>query len=71
MLRLSPRRRQPGIPPPKDPDFISPVGIGQPRLKPVVVAVQGATNTVGHELFLAADEACAKAGLDQIRERLK
>ena len=44
-----------GILPPKDQDFINPVGIGQPRQKPLVVAVQGATNTVGHELFLAAD----------------
>jgi enoyl-CoA hydratase/carnithine racemase len=44
-----------GILPPKDPDFINPVGLGQPRQKPLVVAVQGATNTVGHELFLAAD----------------
>jgi enoyl-CoA hydratase len=44
-----------GTLPPKDPDFVNPVGIGQPRLKPLVVAVQGATNTVGHEFFLAAD----------------
>jgi enoyl-CoA hydratase len=44
-----------GILPPKDPDFINPIGIGPPRLKPLVVAVQGATNTAGHELFLAAD----------------
>src|SRR5580700_3897893 len=44
-----------GILPPKDPDFINPIGIGPPRLKPLVVAVQGATNTAGHEIFLAAD----------------
>jgi enoyl-CoA hydratase/carnithine racemase len=44
-----------GILPPKDPDFINPAGIGQPRLKPVVVAVQGAVNSIGHELTLAAD----------------
>lgn len=44
-----------GILPPKDPDFINPVGIGPSRIKPLVVAVQGATNTVGHEIFLAAD----------------
>lgn len=44
-----------GILPPKDPDFINPIGIGPPRLKPLVVAVQGATNTAGHEFFLAAD----------------
>jgi enoyl-CoA hydratase/carnithine racemase len=44
-----------GILPPKDPDFVNPVGAGEPRQKPLVVAVQGATNTVGHEFFLAAD----------------
>ena len=42
--------------PPKDPEWINPVGVAQPsRVKPLVVAVQGATRTVGHELFLAAD----------------
>jgi enoyl-CoA hydratase/carnithine racemase len=44
-----------GILPPKDADYVNPVGIGPPRLKPLVVAVQGATYTVGHEFFLAAD----------------
>jgi enoyl-CoA hydratase/carnithine racemase len=44
-----------GVLPPKDPDFINPVGIAQQRVKPLVVAVQGATNTAGHEMFLAAD----------------
>jgi len=44
-----------GILPPKDPDFVNPVGAGEPRQKPLVVAVQGATNTAGHEFFLAAD----------------
>jgi enoyl-CoA hydratase len=44
-----------GILPPKDPDFIGPAGIDQRRAKPVVVAVQGAVNSIGHELFLAAD----------------
>ena len=42
--------------PPKDPDFINPVGIRPPlRSKPVVVSVQGGTKYLGHELFLAAD----------------
>jgi enoyl-CoA hydratase len=42
--------------PPKDPDFINPVGVKPPlRAKPVVVAVQGGTKYLGHELFLAAD----------------
>jgi enoyl-CoA hydratase len=42
--------------PPKDPDYISAVGITETRwTKPVVVAVQGATKFIGHELFLAAD----------------
>ena len=42
--------------PPKDPDFIQPAGLRAPsRTKPVVVAVQGATRTVGHELMLACD----------------
>lgn len=44
-----------GIFPVKDPDFIGPVGTTQRRAKPLVVAVQGATNNIGHELFLAAD----------------
>ncbi len=44
-----------GILPPKDPDWINPVGTGERRVKPLVVAVQGATNTAGHEFFLAAD----------------
>jgi enoyl-CoA hydratase len=45
-----------GVLPPKDPDFINPVGIKPPfRAKPVVVAVQGGTKYLGHELFLAAD----------------
>jgi enoyl-CoA hydratase len=42
--------------PPKDPDYISPLGTTETRWsKPVVVAVQGATKFIGHELFLAAD----------------
>jgi enoyl-CoA hydratase len=42
--------------PPKDADFLNPLNLAQPgRSKPVVVAVHGATRTVGHELFLAAD----------------
>ena len=42
--------------PPKDPDFIGPLGFQPPfRSKPVVVAVHGATKLGGHELFLAAD----------------
>jgi enoyl-CoA hydratase/carnithine racemase len=37
-------------------EFIDPVGTVPPRReKPLVVAVQGKTQTVGHELFLAAD----------------
>lgn len=44
-----------GILPSKDPDFVNPVGIGQMRLKPVVVALQGSINSIGHELALAAD----------------
>jgi enoyl-CoA hydratase len=45
-----------GILPPKDPDFINALGLTPPfRTKPVVVAAQGGTKTVGHELFLAAD----------------
>jgi enoyl-CoA hydratase/carnithine racemase len=42
--------------PPKDSDFLNPLGLRPPlRSKPVVVAVQGATRTLGHEYFLAAD----------------
>jgi enoyl-CoA hydratase len=45
-----------GILPPKDPDFINPLGLRPPvRTKPVVVAVQGHTTSVGDELFLSAD----------------
>jgi enoyl-CoA hydratase len=45
-----------GVLPPKDPDFINPLGLKPPlRSKPVVVAVQGGTKYLGHELFLAAD----------------
>jgi enoyl-CoA hydratase len=44
-----------GVLPPKDPDFINPLNLGEPRRKPVVVALQGAANSVGHELALAAD----------------
>jgi enoyl-CoA hydratase/carnithine racemase len=45
-----------GVLPPKDPDFINPIGLKPPlRSKPVVVAVQGGTKYLGHELFLAAD----------------
>ena len=45
-----------GILPPKDPDYIGPLGLRPPvRTKPVVVAVQGGTQAAGHELFLAAD----------------
>lgn len=39
-----------------DPGIIQPLNIFAPfRSKPVVVAVQGATQRMGHELFLAAD----------------
>jgi enoyl-CoA hydratase len=42
--------------PPKDPDYINPVGLKPPyRSKPVVVAVRGGTKYLGHELFLASD----------------
>lgn len=45
-----------GVLPPKDPDFINPIGLRPPlRSKPVVVAVHGGTKYLGHELFLAAD----------------
>lgn len=43
--------------PSKDPDYINPLNysIGRQRTKPLVVAVQGMTQLVGHELFLASD----------------
>jgi enoyl-CoA hydratase len=45
-----------GILPPKDPDFINPLGLRPPtRTKPVVVAVHGLTQSVGDELCLYAD----------------
>jgi len=45
-----------GILPPKDSDYIGPLGLRPPvRTKPVVVAAQGGTQAAGHELFLAAD----------------
>jgi enoyl-CoA hydratase len=45
-----------GTYPPKDPDFLHPLNARPPfRTKPIVVAVQGRTGAVGHELFLAAD----------------
>ena len=45
-----------GAIPPKDPDWINPVGLRPPyRTKPVVVAVHGQTMLGGHENFLAAD----------------
>ncbi len=45
-----------GTIPVKDPDYISLLGLTPPlRSKPVVVAVQGGTQLVGHEFFLAAD----------------
>jgi enoyl-CoA hydratase/carnithine racemase len=45
-----------GILPPKDPDYINPLGLRLPiRTKPVIAAVQGQTTSVGDELFLAAD----------------
>jgi enoyl-CoA hydratase/carnithine racemase len=48
--------------PPKDPDFVAPLGLQPPyRIKPVVVAVQGATKFGGHELFLAQDIRVAAA----------
>jgi enoyl-CoA hydratase/carnithine racemase len=51
-----------GLLPPKDPDFLNPLGLRPPlRSKPVVVAVQGGTKYVGHELFLAADIRVAAA----------
>lgn len=45
-----------GLLPPKDPDYINPLGLRPPvRTKPVVVAAQGGTQAAGHELFLASD----------------
>jgi enoyl-CoA hydratase len=45
-----------GILPPKDLDIINPLGLRPPfSSKPVVVAVQGHTLSVGDELFLSAD----------------
>jgi enoyl-CoA hydratase len=45
-----------GTLPPKDPDFINPLGLRPPiRTKPVIVAVQGHASSVGDELVLAAD----------------
>ena len=42
--------------PPKDPDFLQPLNLLSPlRTKPLIVAVQGAVRTVGHELMLAGD----------------
>jgi enoyl-CoA hydratase/carnithine racemase len=42
--------------PPRDPDYINPVGLKPPyRSKPVVVAVHGGTKYLGHELFLASE----------------
>jgi len=42
--------------PPKDPDYINPVGLRPPcRLKPVVIAVHGGTKYLGHELLLSSD----------------
>jgi enoyl-CoA hydratase len=42
--------------PPKDPDYINPIGLRPPyRSKPVVIAVHGGTKYLGHELFLASD----------------
>jgi len=47
--------RAAGILPPKDP-VINALGLRPPfRTKPVVVAVQGRTQSVGHELLLSAD----------------
>jgi enoyl-CoA hydratase len=47
---------QAGIIPVKDPDYIGLLGLAPPlRTKPLVIAVQGGTQFVGHELFLAAD----------------
>ena len=45
-----------GVLPPKDPEFINPLGLRPPyRTKPVVVAVQGRAMSVGDELVMSAD----------------
>ena len=45
-----------GTYPPKDPDIIGPLNLRPPlRSKPVVVAVQGGTRGIGHELVMASD----------------
>ena len=45
-----------GMLPPRDPDFINPLGLRLPiRTKPVIVAVQGHASSVGDEMVLAAD----------------
>jgi enoyl-CoA hydratase len=45
-----------GVLPPKDPDFVNPLGLRPPfRTKPVVVAAHGATQLGAHELFLSCD----------------
>ena len=45
-----------GILPPKDPDFVNPLGLrSPPRTKPVIVSVQGRALSVGDEIVLAAD----------------
>jgi enoyl-CoA hydratase/carnithine racemase len=45
-----------GIIPVKDPDYIGVLGLAPPlRSKPLVIAVQGGTQFLGHEYFLAAD----------------
>ena len=55
VLRDADRRRS-GQLPPKDPDYINPVGLRPPyRSKRVVIAVHGGTKYLGHELFLASD----------------
>jgi enoyl-CoA hydratase len=47
---------QAGIIPVKDPEYIGLLAVAPPlRSKPLVVAVQGGTQFVGHEYFLAAD----------------
>ncbi|HWX30324.1 MAG TPA: crotonase/enoyl-CoA hydratase family protein [Steroidobacteraceae bacterium] len=47
---------QAGIIPVKDPEYTGGLGLAPPvRTKPLVVAVQGGTQFVGHEYFLAAD----------------
>lgn len=45
-----------GVLPPKDPEYLHPLGLRPPiRTKPVIVAVQGRAYGVGDELVLAAD----------------